>query len=73
MLRRTPALSVQQTAILSLLKARGGALCLGIIRSELGMSQDTAAKSVRRLADRGVVSLNSAKARENALVSLNDR
>jgi hypothetical protein len=73
MLRRTPALSVQQTAILSLLKARGGALCLGIIRSELGMSQDTAATSVRRLADRGAVSLNAAKARENALVSLNDR
>jgi hypothetical protein len=31
-------------------EASGGALCLGIIRAELGMSQDTAAKSVRRLA-----------------------
>jgi DNA-binding MarR family transcriptional regulator len=66
-------MSLQQMAILSLLKARGGALCLGMIRAELGMSQDTAAKSVRRLVDRGVVSLNATKARENALVSLNDR
>jgi hypothetical protein len=37
------------------------------------MSQDTAAKSVRRLVGRGVVSLNASKARENTLVSLNDR
>jgi predicted transcriptional regulator len=64
-----PMLSPQQTAILSLLQARG-ALCVAVIRTELGLSQDTAAKSIRRLVDRGAVRLNAAKARENALVEL---
>jgi DNA-binding MarR family transcriptional regulator len=62
-------LSPQQIAILSLLEARG-ALCVAVIRTELGLSQDTAAKSIRRLVDRGAVRLNAAKARENALVEL---